>query len=135
MGINTMLDSNRNVIVVVILALIILGPIGYYGILSASGDQADPFLERPDEKYQECIRETTYMRFNHWVLLKEIREQVMRDGNREEIVLKNCKDCHTSRARFCDQCHNTVSLTPDCFDCHNYPEYPEAAPTAQISGQ
>lgn len=79
------------------------------------------FLERPDPKYKECVRETSYMRFHHWELLRGVREQVVRYGIRSEIDLNKCRECHTSRERFCNRCHDSVSLTPDCFDCHYYP--------------
>lgn len=132
---NTMLGSHTKVVVAVILALIVVLPLGYYTLRSAVAQEGpEPFLEMPDERYQECVRDTTYMRFNHWVLLKEIRDEFVREGTRGEIGLvsgsKNCRECHTSRVRFCDQCHNAVSLTPDCFDCHYYPDYPEESPVA-----
>ena len=47
--------------------------------------------------------------------------QVVRYGIRGEIGLKKCKECHTSRERFCTKCHEAVSLTPDCYGCHYYP--------------
>jgi hypothetical protein len=80
------------------------------------------FLERPDPKYDRCLKETRYMRYHHWELLRGIREDIVRYGQREEdIGLYRCRECHTSRERFCNRCHDAVSLTPDCFDCHYYP--------------
>jgi hypothetical protein len=105
--------------------LIIRLPLGY-SIASSlvaqeTGTAPRVFLERPDAKHESCIRETTYMRFHHWELLRVIREEVVRYGMRGEDGLDRCKDCHTSRERFCNRCHNAVSLYPDCFDCHYYP--------------
>ncbi len=62
------------------------------------------------------------MRLRHWERLRKIREDVVRYGIRDENGLSRCKDCHPSRANFCDQCHDAVSLTPDCWGCHDYPE-------------
>lgn len=85
---------------------------------TASGEV---FLERPSAKYENCVEETDYMRYHHWELLRETREQVVRYGIRGEIALDKCRECHENRERFCNQCHNAVSLTPDCFHCHYYP--------------
>ena len=105
---------------IVVLAL----PVAYSIVspLFAQGDGVgNGFLEKPDPKHQSCVRETTYMRYHHWELLRSVREEVVRYGVRGEVGLSTCKECHTSRERFCDRCHNAVSLTPDCFDCHYYP--------------
>ncbi len=82
---------------------------------------AQPFLEMPDPQYENCVKDTEYMRHNHWALLRNIREDVVRHGIRGEVSLRNCRNCHTSRVNFCDKCHNATSLTPDCFGCHYYP--------------
>ena len=81
----------------------------------------EPFLEKPAPEHDKCVRETTYMRHHHWELLRGIREEVVRYGMRGEVGLNGCRDCHTKRERFCDQCHTAVSLTPDCWGCHYYP--------------
>jgi hypothetical protein len=108
----------------VILLLVVLCPLGYSivrGVLAKGPEPGQVFLERPDPKYEACVRDTEYMRFHHWELLRSVREEVVRYGVRGEVGLSRCRDCHTSRERFCNQCHNAVSLTPDCFDCHYYP--------------
>jgi hypothetical protein len=127
MRIKSLLETNRHVLVVAVLAVILLFPLGYYAVLHAVPQDNQPFLERPDAKYKECVKETTYMRFQHMDLLRETRDQFVRAGTRGEITLNKCKDCHTSRARFCDKCHNAVTLHPDCFGCHYYPEAPPRA--------
>ena len=117
-------QRTRSVLIVVIPLLIILFPLGYSAISSLFAGKADPeqpFLERPDPKYDKCVKETVYMRYHHWELLRGIREEVVRYGKRGEIGLKKCKECHTSRERFCARCHKAVTLTPDCWGCHNYP--------------
>jgi len=108
----------------VIIAVLILVPLGFSVVSQVSPDNAGPtgdFLERPDPKYQDCVREASYMRFHHWELLRGVREEVVRYGQRSDVGLHRCPECHTSRERFCDQCHNAASLSPDCFGCHYYP--------------
>ena len=118
--------SNRNasIMTVTILVLIVIIPVGYSVVshVSAQSNQIpQQFLEKPDPIYKNCVKETEYMRYHHWELLREIREEVVRYGKRGEIGLDRCKDCHKSKERFCNQCHNATSLTPDCFGCHYYP--------------
>ena len=118
------LHSNRKVLFVVISILVILFPLGYSAagfIFAKDTGQPRPFLEMPDAKYKKCVKETAYMRFHHMDLLKEIRDDSVREGKTEKITLENCRECHTSRERFCNECHDAVNLHPDCFDCHYYP--------------
>jgi hypothetical protein len=124
--------SGRMALLWAIPVLIILLPLAYSlvsSITAQGADATEAFLERPDPEKGSCVREKAYMRYHHWELLREIREEVVRYGRREEIErngkrmevgLNTCKECHTSRERFCDQCHHAVSLYPDCFDCHAY---------------
>jgi len=110
--------------IAVTLLLLILAPLGYSLIRRAipeNGASAGVFLERPDPKYQKCVRETDFMRYHHWELLRGVREEVVRYGIRGDVLLSKCRECHTSRERFCNRCHDAVSLTPDCFECHYYP--------------
>jgi hypothetical protein len=87
-----------------------------------SGDETTvPFLEMPDTIHKTCVKDTEYMRFHHWELLRDVREEVVRYGNRGEISLLGCRDCHTSRERFCNECHDAASVRPDCYGCHYYP--------------
>jgi hypothetical protein len=103
--------------------LIVLLPLGYSVVSSVAqvGDPPEVFLEMPDPKHEECVRDTAYMRFHHWELLRGVREEIVRYGNRGDVGLKKCQECHTSRERFCDRCHDAVSMSPDCFGCHYYP--------------
>ena len=108
----------------IIVAVLILVPLGFSFVAQVSQtgtESSDDFLEKPDPQYEECVRETEYMRFHHWELLRGVREEVVRYGIRGDIGLSKCSECHTSRERFCDKCHEATSLTPDCFGCHYYP--------------
>jgi hypothetical protein len=114
----------KSILYLVIPLLIIALPFGYSMLSSLFAQTVDPselFLEKPDPKYTECVEDRTYMRFHHWELLRNVREEVVRYGKRGDVGLKGCTECHTSRERFCNQCHDAVSLYPDCFDCHYYP--------------
>lgn len=111
-----------NKTVVFIMALIIVSPIAFSAASRLFIESPQPFLERPPEKYENCIRDTEYMRFHHMDYLKEVREEYVRYGIREAEGLNSCKECHASRERFCNRCHNTVDLNIDCFGCHYYPE-------------
>lgn len=114
-------DNNR--IAVLVFVLIILAPFAYSIVrpVVTQGSAVDrEFLDIPESG--ECVRETEYMRFRHMDLLKQMREEVIREGIRGEVSLNGCRDCHTYRGQFCNKCHDAVSLTLDCFGCHYYPE-------------
>jgi len=122
-----------------ILALIILLPLGYSivrGVIAIADEvvtpEADPpetFYELPDpDQHPQCvideargITDTRDMRLKHWELLKELRVEVVRYGKRGELDLNKCAECHTSRERFCQRCHEAASVKPDCWGCHYYP--------------
>ena len=116
--------SNKGALLVVVVAVVILSPLGYSivsSLLAQGAETTEVFLERPGPEYESCVRETTYMRFHHWELLREVREEIVRYGIRGDVGLYKCKECHTSRERFCNQCHDAVSASLDCFGCHYYP--------------
>ena len=108
----------------VLLIVLLLVPFAYSVVsrfVPKGNASSEVFLERPPAKYKNCVKETDYMRYHHWELLRETRAQVVRYGIRGEIALDKCRECHQHRERFCNQCHNAVSLAPDCFRCHYYP--------------
>jgi hypothetical protein len=84
----------------------------------AAGGDTDRMREE-----RTCVdgRPAAFMRYHHWEFLKDLRDDVLRDGNRGGIRLQDCRQCHESRAAFCDRCHEAVNLTPDCWNCHSYP--------------
>jgi len=111
-------------LVTIVILLVILTPFAWSAlthIATPADNPADLFLEYPDSTHKACVRDTDYMRYHHWELLRGIREEVVRYGIRGDIVLDKCRECHTSRERFCNKCHDAVSLIPDCFECHYYP--------------
>ena len=116
-------DSRMRVLLALVLVVIILSPFAHSVIsrVATTPDQPELFLERPDPQHDSCVRETEYMRYHHWELLGEIREDVVRYGQRSDVGLMGCRDCHTSRERFCNRCHDAASVWTDCFGCHYYP--------------
>ena len=125
MELSKMLRNGNTSGVVLISGLIILVPIAYSvarSVIPQRTDVPQVFLERPAAAFQDCVEETSYMRVHHMDLLKQLREEVIRDGIRGELTLEQCARCHTSRERFCDRCHQAASVILDCFGCHYYPE-------------
>jgi hypothetical protein len=106
---------------ILIAVVIVLLPFGLSLAGTVFGGGEEPFLVMPDEKHKACVRDTETMRLRHMYILKEIRDEVIRDGIRGDLKLETCAECHTSRAEFCDRCHHHVNLEPDCFGCHYYP--------------
>ena len=120
--------GNARGLLVSILVLIMLLPLGYYVVRSAAvalgGKPSGEFLERPVTASDKCIwnMKAGEMRLHHWEYLARIREDVVRYGKRDVKGLNECRNCHQSKANFCDRCHHKAGLTPDCFDCHYYPD-------------
>jgi hypothetical protein len=94
-----------------------------------------PKLELP-AKEKECVMPTPFMKASHMELLNEWRDQVVREGNRTFVnpagvkftmsLSSTCMKCHTSKVNFCDRCHNYLSVSPKCWDCHIEPKEPQA---------
>jgi hypothetical protein len=125
MKLSTALHNKKLGGIVVALIVVMLLPFGFSvaGAAFARGDQMpDVFLEMPAPQFDRCVEDTEYMRFRHMDLLKQIREEFIRDGIRGNVSLTNCRDCHTSRERFCNRCHEAATVIIDCFGCHYYPE-------------
>lgn len=118
----------NNKTVVAVSVLIILLPFGYSIVSSVFSQSPEPFLDTPSGK---CADRWTgaYMRFHHMDILNSGRDEAVREGKREGIGFDDCRSCHPSRKRFCNQCHDAVNLNldRDCFRCHYYP--PEATTT------
>jgi hypothetical protein len=122
-----MFTEKKHIFAVVIPVVIILLPFGYSvfsGVFAGASD-IRPFLDKPDAQYENCVRDTEYMRFHHWELLKELRDETVRLRKRMDITVDDCRKCHTNRERFCNQCHEAVNLKPDCWGCHYYPDTPD----------
>jgi len=98
-------------------------------IVAAPSPKLDtPAIQKLAEKERQCVMPTPYMRANHMQMLIDWREGVVRNGNREFInpggkkftvsLSNTCMECHSNKTQFCDQCHNFVAVTPNCWGCH-----------------
>ena len=123
--------GNGRGFLVLIFLLIMLLPFGYYAVRAAAvalggGKPSGRFLDKPLTDSDECLwgMKAGEVRLHHWEELGRIREDVVRHGNRDVKGLNSCRspECHPSKANFCDKCHHRAGMTPDCFDCHHYPE-------------
>jgi hypothetical protein len=120
MDISALLKKNIKIVVALVIGMVAL-PLAYSVVcfaLSSGTQSARPFIEVPTGA---CVREAKWMRFNHWHVLYEARDEAMRQGVEPGVTFKECRRCHTSRERFCDKCHDVVNFNPDCFGCHYYP--------------
>lgn len=138
MSLKQLIKKRPNTVAVIVAAVVILFPVVYsfMSYVFAGGTSSEmPFVVLPGPEHDKCVRDTHYMRFHHWELLKDMRERV-RTRNRGDINFDRCRECHTNRATFCNRCHDAVNLQPDCWGCHYYPETPEGAegggPTVDI---
>ncbi len=131
------IGRGKTIVLVTLPIVVILAPLAHsvYDRVSAGETPTEaPFLEYPADREGGCVRDTEYMRFHHWELLREVRDASVRDGARGGITLSGCRDCHPSRDRFCNRCHEAVSLQPDCFGCHYYPADPASGDGGEAHG-
>jgi hypothetical protein len=115
--------------------LIIGGLILFLGVITtpvwynaAAGTLAKaPDLKLPTQE-KNCVAPVEYMRTFHMDLLMDWRDQAVRqnirtfkafDGKTYTIGLsQTCLKCHTSKADFCDRCHEYAGVKPTCWNCH-----------------
>jgi hypothetical protein len=89
------------------------------------------------DQLEACVRETPFMRRNHFELIKHQRDITVHQGIRKtDDSLAGCVDCHAGKdeqgkpvpvnapGEFCAGCHTYTAVTIDCFSCHS------AVPTA-----
>lgn len=92
-----------------------------------SADYKRPELQKVTNA-KDCIESVDYMRGNHMQLLDEWRDASLREGKRiytnsegKEFYASltlTCLECHTKKDEFCDRCHNSLAVSPYCWDCH-----------------
>jgi hypothetical protein len=81
---------------------------------------------------KECVESKEWMRGEHMQLLNQWRDSVVRDDNRGYVsnathkrfnmsLQNGCMHCHSNKKKFCDECHNYLSVKPYCWDCHIQP--------------
>ena len=91
-----------------------------------------PELVLPED-HENCIESVEFIRAEHMTILDQWRDAYVRDGyglyksslTGEMYAMsltKTCMDCHDDKETFCDRCHDSVSVSPYCWDCHIEPE-------------
>lgn len=124
-----MYDANKIIPGLIIFVVLMTFPIWYN--TGNAGPQPNP--EKPKaEVAKECVKPIQEMRTSHMVLLNQWRDEVLRDGNREQIevagkkydksLMLGCINCHEDKKKFCDECHTYASVKPYCWDCHFPPK-------------
>ena len=111
----------------IIFVLLVTFPI-WFNRLDA-GPMPKPELPPGGEK--ECVAPAAVMRDTHMQLLNEWRDDVIRNSDREVIVVAGkeygkglqlaCMQCHSNKEKFCDSCHEYAAVQPTCWDCHISP--------------
>ncbi len=124
-----MYDSGKILTGLAIFVLFVTFPIWYN-----HGDAgAVPKVEKAANNATQCVRPVDEMRSEHMQLLNEWRDDVLRTGDRsfavevdgkkyQKSLMNTCMKCHTSKKKFCDECHDYASVSPYCWDCHVAPE-------------
>ena len=111
----------------------------FYNNLGKVNAKPDPKTDTPaiqewvaQNGKKECVESKAFMRGEHMQLLNQWRDSVVRDdyrgykstsnGKRFNMSLQNgCMQCHSSKKKFCDECHNYLAVKPFCWDCHIQP--------------
>ncbi len=97
----------------------------------ASAEEGRVPLPSPAQaKGEACVEPVQVMRRYHMVYLEHQRTETVRRGIRDgKYSLKGCVECHAAPdpgaggevtiEPFCDECHDYVAVTIDCFQCHS----------------
>jgi hypothetical protein len=103
------------------------------GLFSLGAAQAGEAVEgsAKADKAEQCVRETSFMRRNHFEVIKHQRDMTVRQGIRKtDDALAQCVDCHARQdeagqpvpvnapGEFCAGCHEYTAVSIDCFSCH-----------------
>jgi len=124
-----MYDAGKIVTGLIIFVLLITFPVWYNELTGKASAVPEPKIVTKEKR---CVEPTPYMKEAHMQLLNRWRNNVVRedkriyestDGKTYSMSLTNtCMDCHSNKAKFCDQCHNYVGVTPVCWNCHVIPK-------------
>ncbi len=126
-------DGGKIIAGILIFLILITIPF-WYGRIKATAlpepSLATETIDRLEER--KCLEDRQYMRNNHAKLLTELKNQVVREGNRIYVakdgrkhtisLSSGCLGCHSNKSKFCDRCHDGVGAKPNCFSCHHQPK-------------
>ena len=124
-----MYDAGKVIVGLVIFLALLTFPT-WYNVATGKATYV-PELEKA-VKGENCVEDIEYMRASHMDLLNIWRDRVVRQGERIHVapdgtkynmsLTLTCLDCHASKERFCNKCHDYMSVDPYCWDCHVIPE-------------
>ncbi|MCX5812442.1 MAG: sulfate reduction electron transfer complex DsrMKJOP subunit DsrJ [Proteobacteria bacterium] len=124
-----MYDTGKIITGIILFLIIMLSPFWYNAFTGRAGYVPD--LKVATDARQ-CVEDAQYMKARHMDLLNywkkvAVRESTKsytgRDGKTYTISLTGtCMGCHSSKAEFCDRCHDYAGVKPVCWDCHNVPQ-------------
>lgn len=107
----------------------------WYNLAAGTTPKA-PEIRVPSEG-KDPFGTAEFMRASHMRLLMSWRDEVVRQGERTVVGLdgktyarsltRTCLGCHTSKAEFCDRCHDYARVTLTCWQCHLDPKDPKLA--------
>jgi len=122
---------NGGMILSGLIVFLVLASIPFWYNIAFGTPPTRPELVKPATE-TKCVAPTEYMRYSHMDLLNEWRDSVVRDGKRTYLdhvgrehnmsLTLTCLRCHSSKEKFCDRCHEFLSVQPYCWDCHVVPE-------------
>ncbi|MFH0775156.1 MAG: sulfate reduction electron transfer complex DsrMKJOP subunit DsrJ [bacterium] len=104
--------------------VIFVGIVAFPFFINRVNPSSEPILAKSEGK---CVQEKDFIKKEHMKILKQWREEVVREGKREIIIIngiryekslqKTCLQCH-KRESFCDRCHSYADVKPYCWSCH-----------------
>ena len=123
-----MYDAGKVILGIVVFLALVTFPLWYN--LAGEASVTAPELEKAEGT--QCVEDAEWMRGRHMDLLDDWRDEVVRDGERyfvgpdgqrmEKSLSNTCLNCHVNKDKFCDRCHNYMSVDPYCWDCHVIPK-------------
>jgi hypothetical protein len=129
-------DRGKVLIGIAIFLVIVLFPI-WFSLAGGGLGKLPESFPNPKAEGKSCVRDKKFMRESHMELLNDWRDEVVRDGNRDEIVIdgvpwkksltRTCLTCHGGEKygydKFCNACHTHAGVSPNCYECHNIPDH------------
>jgi hypothetical protein len=119
-----MSDKGTIVAALVVFLALVTSPIWYNLV---TGEKAPLELRYPHEG-GNCVENTAYIRTSHMNLLRDWRDEAVRDGDLiytasdgrryDKSLSGTCLSCHVEKEEFCDRCHDYVAATIYCWECH-----------------
>ena len=119
---------HRNRFLLALLSLVVGSVFAHTGKHSNLGDEASA-IQAAGKTYHQSV---SVIRKMHPEFLLHKRDKTLRQGVRTEVhSLQGCVSCHANtnpqtaqyyrvdaQGQFCAACHQQVSVSMDCFDCH-----------------